>query len=140
MASTSLYHSGHLFVAAMRILEYRHHRPPAIEEVAEMTGMALEQTSRICRRLVEFKVVREIESGSEIRLLLEDHLALEQLPRTAENTGLDKELEKFQAKRRQMEVKVETIKQQQEKKKKDLFAEIEKKLKHDLGGKPSSSG
>jgi len=136
MASTSLYYNGHLFVAAMRILEHRHSIPPTVEEVAAMTGMAMEQAGRICRRLIELGIVREIESGSEMRLLLEDHLALEQLPRTTENTGLDKELEKFQAKRRQMDARIENIKQEREKKKQALFAEIEKKLKKDLSGKP----
>jgi len=134
--STSLYHSGHLFVAAMRVLEHRHNRPPTVEEVAEMTGMAMEQAGRICRRLIEIRAVREVESGIKTRLLIDDHLALEQLPRAAENTGLDKELEKFQAKRRQIDARIENIKQERDKKKQALFAEIEKKLKQDLSGKP----
>ncbi len=136
MGRINLYQSGHLFVAAMRILEYRHKAPPTVQQVASMLGMGPEQAGRICRKLVETGIVREIESGSQIRLLIQDHLELEGLPRETENTGLDKELQKFQAKRRQMDARIETIKQEREKKKKALFAEVEKKLKQDLSNKP----
>ncbi len=132
MTGISLYQSGHLFVAAIRVLEHLNKVPPTVEQVASMIGLALEQAGRISRRLIELGIVGEIKSGSELRLAINDHLALEQLPRTSNTAGLEKELEKFHAKRRQINTEIETLKQQQEKKKQDLFAEIEKKLKKNL--------
>ena len=41
MEAKSLYSEGHLFVAAIRILERRHSTPPDLEQVAELLSFPL---------------------------------------------------------------------------------------------------
>ena len=45
---------------------------------------------------------------------------------------MDEALKQFKAEKNKIALKVESIKEQQAKKQKDLFSEIEKKLKKDL--------
>ena len=67
------------------------------------------------------------------RWTVAEHLKLEALPRESkEPTQLDHALQKFQAEKNKMAQKIEAIKEQQALKKKDLFAEIEKKIKKDI--------
>ncbi len=132
MGSKSLYFEGHLFVAAIRILEHQNGAPPALAQIAKMLGVSSEQTGLISRRLCEAGIVDQVEGAYDNRWIVSDHLKLEGLPRDAEASQLDSALKKFQSERNQMTQKIESIKQQQAQKQKDLFADIEKKLKKDL--------
>ena len=132
MESKSLYIEGHLFVAAIRILEYQHGAPPALEQVAAMLRLSNEQTGMLSRRLHEAGIIEPVKKAFADRLTVADHLRLEDLPREVEASQLDSALQKFQAERNKMTEKVESIKEQQERKRKELFADIEKKLKKDL--------
>jgi hypothetical protein len=128
----SMYQEGHLFVAAVRILENRHGSPPTLEQIAQFLTLSGEQAGLISRRLHEAGIVEQVEGAYGERWGVLDHLKLEELARTVETTELDNALKKFQAERQKLAQKVESIKEQQAKKKKDLFADIEKKLKMDL--------
>ena len=64
--------------------------------------------------------------------MIADHLKLEELPRDIEVKQLDSALKKFQSERNKIAQKIESIKEQQAQKRKDLFAGLEKKLKKDL--------
>jgi len=133
MESKSLYHEGHLFVAALRILERRHGAPPALDQISELLQFSAEQTGLISRRLRDAGIVAQVEGAFEDRWVVGDHLQLEQLPREVEVSELDNALKKFQSERNKLASKVESIKEQQAQKKKELFAGLEKKLKKDLG-------
>ena len=61
-----------------------------------------------------------------------NHLAIEDLPRDTEESRLEQELKKFRKGKDVMKEKVASIKAQQDQKKHDLFAEIEKKLKQKM--------
>ncbi len=127
----SLYHDGHLFVAAIRILENRNGSPPTLDQIAQLLSISTEQTGLISRRLSDSGIIEQVEGAFGERWGVLNHLKLEELPRVTDATELDSALKKFQAERQKLAQKVESIKEQQAKKKKDLFADIEKKLKMD---------
>lgn len=132
MESKSLYAEGHLLVAAIRILEHQLGAPPALAQIAGTLGISKEQTGLVIRRLHDAGVVAQVEGAFDDRWVVADHLKLEALPRDVEATQLDSALKKFQAERGKMAQKIESIKEQQARKQKELFAGIEKKLKKDL--------
>jgi hypothetical protein len=132
MESKSLYMEGHLFVAAVRILEHRHKSPPALDQIAAILGFSPEQAGLISRRLEHNGIIELVESAHGDRWAVADHMQLEALPRESDSSQLDDELKKFQAKRDKISKKVEDFKEQQAQKQKDLFSELQKQLKKEL--------
>jgi hypothetical protein len=135
MEGKNQYQEGHLVVAAIRILEHIHGAPPALDQVAAMLKFSPEQTGWLARRLQEAGIIRVVESAFGDRWGVEDHLKLEELPRTAESSQMDQALKQFKADREKIAQKVESFKEQQAQKQRELFSEIEKKLKKDLAKK-----
>lgn len=132
MPETTAYHDGHLVVAAIRLHDHQHDAPPSLEEICNQLGFSPEKGGGLIRRLEKMEIVRPVESAYGQRYAIGDHLRLEELPREAETSKLDEEIRRFKSERGKMEEKVESIKSQQAQKQKDLFAEIEKKLKKNL--------
>lgn len=132
MESKSLYAQGHLFVAAIRVLEHQRQAPPALDQISKMLGFSAEQTGLLSRRLQQQGIIELVESAYGDRWAVADHEKLETLSRESESSQLDNELKKFQAERNKIAQKVEHFKEQQAKKQKDLFSELQKKLKKDL--------
>lgn len=135
MESKNLYSDGHLLVAAIRVLEHRHQAPPALEQIAELLGFSVEQTGLVSRRMHEVGIVKIVESAYGDRWVVDEHLKLEELPKDAQTSQLDDELKQYQAEKDKLAQKVATIKAQQAQKQKDLFADLEKKLKKGMGEK-----
>jgi DNA-binding Lrp family transcriptional regulator len=133
--SKNQYQEGHLFVAAIRILEHQNGTPPAINEIAGLLNFSAEQTGLISRRLVDAGIIKIVESAFGDRWGIEDHLKIESLPKKAATSQIDDALKQFKAEKSKMAQKIEAIKEEQAKKQKDLFSEIEKKFKKDLGKK-----
>jgi len=131
-----LYTGAHLVVAAIRVSEYQNGSPASIENVCRMLSFSLEQGYYICRRLAEMEIVGMVEGAYGTKLFLKDHLKLEEIPKGQVESKIEKELQKFQSSRKQISKKIESIKTEQAKKKQDLFAELEQKLKKNL--KPES--
>jgi hypothetical protein len=100
-----------------------------------MLKFSPEQTGWLARRLQEAGIIRVVESAFGDRWGVEDHLKLEELPRTAESSQMDQALKQFKADREKIAQKVESFKEQQAQKQRELFSEIEKKLKKDLAKK-----
>lgn len=134
MKTRDPYTEGHVFVAAVRICEHRDDTPPSLQQIAELAGFAKDQASLLSRRLEEKGIIRTVDSAFGIRWAVADHLALEDLPRSNQPSQLDQALQTFQKEKGKMAQKIESIQAQQARKKKDLFADIEKKLKKDLPG------
>ena len=67
--------------------------------------------------------------GRGIRLTVLDHTRIEEIPRGVSETLLDKELKNFQIARKGFTQKIESFQAAQAEKKKQMFAELEKKLK-----------
>lgn len=132
MESTKTYQDGHLFVAAVRILEHQKATPPLVEDVCGLLSFSLEHGHFLLNKLEELGIVEVVAGGYGKRVFIKNHLALEGIPRQGQESRLDEALKTFQSARKGYEKKVATIKADQEKKKQNLFADLEKKLKQDL--------
>ncbi|MGD2098539.1 MAG: hypothetical protein PVG35_13220 [Desulfobacterales bacterium] len=130
-----LYLVAHLFVAAIRVCEHQMSSPPTIDDLSKTLAMSLERSNYVCRKLKELGVIDSVEGSYGNRLFVRDHLKIENIPRDADGTQLDAELQKFKESQKALADKIETFQAQQAKKKKDLFAEMEKKLKQKLDKK-----
>ena len=132
MKTNDLYTTAHLFVAAVRVLDHQEGAPPSLAAVCRLLDYSDEKGSYLLNRLKELAIVDTVKSGFEDRLVVGDHLAIENLPRNTEESRLEQELKKFKQGKDVMQDKVASIKAQQAQKKQDLFAEIEKKLKQKM--------
>ena len=129
MQIIDFYSTSHLFVAAIRVLQHQKNTPPSIEAVSETLSFSLEQGSFIARELQGRGIIDVVEGSFGTRLFIKDHLALEEIPKDARGSRLEDELKRFQDTKIDHDNKVATIHSKQAKKQKDLFAELEKKLK-----------
>lgn len=128
------YTEAHLFVAAVRILQHRQHSPPAVEEVGEMLGISVELAHAIRRRLTDLGIIQSLTDPFTTKVSVADHLAIEKLPKEErEENVLARELEKFQASKKDMDKKVADIQAELERKKKAMFADVEKMFKKEAG-------
>ncbi|KAB2928001.1 MAG: hypothetical protein F9K24_22305 [Leptonema illini] len=126
------YTEAHLFVAAVRILQHRQHSPPAVEEVGEMLGISVELAHAIRRRLTDLGILQSLTDPFTTKVSVADHLAIEKLPKVErEENALARELEKFHASKKDMDKKVADIQAELERKKKAMFADVEKMFKKD---------
>jgi len=132
MTKFSLYDQGHLFVAAIRILAHQRKTAPVLADVCRMLGLTEEAAGLICRRLASAGVIETVTAAYDGRLVILDHLKLEQLPKTDQQPALQDEIEQFCSRREQLKDKVEAMRAQQKEKRKDLFADIENKLRKQL--------
>jgi hypothetical protein len=132
MKHLDMYQKAHLLAAAIRILEYRHTSPPAIEAVCRFLEISTEEGGLWVRKFEEAGILESVESAQGIRLSIRDHLKIEEIPRGVSETLLDKELKNFQNARKGLTQKVESFQAAQAEKKKQMFAELEKKLKTGL--------
>jgi hypothetical protein len=82
--------------------------------------------------LEELDIIEAVEGSFGARLFVRDHLKIEDIPRGESEHNFEDELKKFQDNRKAFSQKIETFQAEQKKKKKDLFAEMEKKLKNEL--------
>ena len=135
MNRLNLYQKAHLLVAAIRILEYQRHSPPAIESVCQLLDISIEEAGLVLRKLSETGIVESVESSQGFRLYIRDHLKIESLSRELSETYLDKELKNFQTSRKGFTQKIENFQAAQAEKKKQMFADLEKKLKSGLDKK-----
>ena len=131
MAAHSIddYTLAHLITAAIRILERQNATPPSVEQICETLSFSVEQGHRLCNRFKALGII-DITSGAfGTRLFIVDHLKIEEIPRGESGSSMEAELRKFQNSQKGLEKKVETIRTEQKKKKKDLFADIEKQFR-----------
>ncbi|OEU72415.1 MAG: hypothetical protein BA864_10205 [Desulfuromonadales bacterium C00003093] len=135
MQNIDFYSNAHLIVAAIRVLERRNSTPPSIEEVCRTISFSLEQGNLICKKLNEMGIIEVVEGAYGTRLFIKNHLAIEEIPRETKGSDLEKELKKFQNTRTNYAKKIESFQTEQAKKQKNLFAELEKRLKDSLDKK-----
>ena len=126
------YSQAHLIVAAIRVFEHKNSRPPTIGDLCQTIDFSIEKGNFICRKLEELDIVEAVEGSYGARLFVRDHLKIEDIPRGESESNFEEELKKFQDNRKALSQKIETFQAEQKQKKKDLFAEMEKKLKSEL--------
>lgn len=130
-----LYSQAHLMVAAIRVFEHINSRPPTIDDLCGMINFSVEKGNFICRKLEELDVIEAVEGTYGTRLFVRDHIKIEDIPRGETENNFEDELKKFQQNQKAISQKVENFQAKQKQKKKDLFAEMEKKLKSELDKK-----
>lgn len=131
-ANQNLYHDAHLVVAAIRVLEHQHQAPPTLETVCAILSYPLEKGNRICLKLHEMGVLRLVEGGYGVRLFIQDHLKLEDLPRETAGPSLEDVLKDFRRTRQENARTLDALKAEQQKLKQGRVSEIEKKLREEL--------
>jgi len=127
-----LYSEAHLLVAAIRLHEHAQARPATLEDACRMLGFSTEHAGIIRRRLVELGALESVQGSFGERLFIRDHLKIEEIPRGEIGRRLEDEVKKFQDLQRNFTQKIETLQAEQAGKKKNLFAEMEKKLKEEI--------
>ena len=132
MQGKDFYSEAHLVVAAIRILEHQNSASPSIDEVCRTISFSLEQGNFVCRKLKEINIIEIVEGAFGTKLFIKNHLLLEEIPQGATEDNLEKELKKFQSAKKDHMQKIKLFQTEQKEKKKNLFAELEKKLKKDL--------
>ena len=130
--SENLYSSAHLFVSAIRVFEHQNNTPASVEDISRILKFSVERSHYLVRKLKELGIIDEIEGSYGIRLFIRDHLKIEDIPREDDGGKLEAELKKFKESQKELSHKIETIQAKQAEKKKNLFAEMEKKLKQEL--------
>jgi len=125
-----LYTKAHLVVAAIRILEHKDAVSSSIEKVCQMISFSLEHGNLICKKLGKMGIIEIVEGSYETRLFVKNHLKIEEIPRGAGESKLEEELKKFQSNKKGLSKKIELFQAEQAEKQKNLFAELEKKLKN----------
>ncbi len=84
---------------------------------------------------MEMGIVDSVEASFGNRLFIRDHLKIEEISREDDESKLEEDLKKFQESQKGLSQKIENIQAKQAQKRKDLFAEMEKKLKQELDKK-----
>jgi len=133
---TDFYAEAHLVVAAIRVHEHVHSRPAMLDDVCRLIGFSSEHAGIISRRLEDMGIIEAVQGSFGSRLFVRDHLKLEDIPRGEFGRKLQDEVKKFQDTQRSFTQKIESLQAEQAGKKKNLFAEMEKKLKAELDKKP----
>jgi hypothetical protein len=127
------YTEAHLFVAAVRVLQHLHHSAPPVEDVCSMLNISVESGLAVCRKQKQLGIIEMIDDPFSTRLAVANHLEIENLPREIKDAGgLARDIERFMAKKKNMDQKVEDIQAALKKKKQELFRDIEGKMKQKM--------
>lgn len=129
------YNEAHLLVAAIRIFEHLNSRPPSIEELCRSINFSIERGNFTCRKLEDIGIIAAVEGSYGARWYVADHLKIEDIPRGEPQSKMEDELKKFQDTQKAFSQKIKTLQAEQKQKKKDLFADMEKKLKEEIDKK-----
>ena len=130
MKEIDLYTKAHLVVAAIRILERQDSVSSSIEKVCQMISFSLEHGNLICKKLDEMGIIEIVKGAYGTRLFIKNHLKIEEIPRGAGESKLEEELKKFQSSKKGLSKKIELFQAKQAEKQKNLFTQLEKKLKN----------
>lgn len=138
MQNNDFYTTTHLIVAAIRLLEHQNSANPSVEDVCGALSLSVEQGYLICNKLHEIEIIEMVKKEETLatRLFIRDHLKIEEIPRGEKGTSLQEEIEKFQNTKKEFEQKIEAFQAEKAERQKNLFAEIENKLKKNAEGKP----
>lgn len=132
MESKTFYAKAHLFVAAVRLLEYKEASPPSLHRICNFLSISLEEGNRLCRKLKDLSAIDIIEKGDEARIFIIDHKKLEEIPVQEDISKIESELMKFKKTKEDQKKKIEMIQAEQAEKKKKLHEDLEKILKKQL--------
>lgn len=135
-----LYSEAHLFVAAIRVISHLKKIPPTLEQVCQHISISLEHGGYILRRLEKEAIVEPVRQPHGDRLFVRDHLNIEQFKDREAPSDLDKALSEFKSEKQSLSKKIDSIRADQDKKKKDLFAMLNDQLKASQSQTPQNNG
>lgn len=130
--NNNFYTMAHLVVAAIRLHEHRHARPPAMEHICEALSISLEEGNRLSLKLKDIDIIEMMEKPGDVRLFVKDHIKIETIPDQAESTSMQSALEEFKKSRTEEIDKIKSIQSSYADKKKKLHEELEQQLKNSL--------
>ena len=125
------YNEAHIFVAAIRIFEHLNSRPPSVDELCRTINFSIERGNFISRKLEALDILEAVRGSYGARLYVSDHLRIEDIPRGEPGSKMEDEVKKFQDSQKAFSQKMETLQAEQKQKRKDRFADMEKKLKEE---------
>ena len=124
-----LYQTAHVFVSAIRVLEYTQQAPPGMQAVCELMQISLEQGHFLSAQLKDMGVCDLLTGASGDRLFIKDHLELEKIPQGPQDNKMAAAIKQFQDSREGLSQKIKELQSKKAEQKKSLFAELEMKLK-----------
>lgn len=129
MQDLDLYSKAHLVVAAIRILEYRKKEAPSVDALCEIIDLPSEQGHLVCKKFHDMEIIEIVTGPFDERLFIRNHLKIEEIPKEDREARLKDEIEKFQNTRKDFKSKIDLFQADKAERRKNMFAEIEKKLK-----------
>ena len=135
MDESTLYSDAHMIVASIRVLTHRNLAPPSIENISEALAFSSEKSNFLCKQLKAMGIIDVVEGAFGTRLFVQDHLKIEDIPKDKKEDKLGEELKKFKDSRKNFSKKIESFQAEKAKKQKDLFAELDKRLKKESNKK-----
>ncbi len=131
----SLYEEAQILLAGVRLFRHREKRFPTLKDLSDMIGFSMESVHHLCNRLEAIGAVERIRGAFEDRVCLKDPLQAESLREADEGPSVAEDLRKWEKEKRERVREVERLFSDEARgeKKKDLFAEIEERLRK--GGK-----
>ena len=106
--------------------------PPSIASVCRLLDYSDEKGSYLLNRFKEQGIVDTVKSGFNDRIVVGNHLAIEDLPRDTRREPPGAGVKEIQKRQRRHEREGGVHQGPAGQKKQDLFAEIEKKLKQKM--------
>lgn len=100
---------AHLLVAAVRVLEHQHQRPPSVDELAELLRFSREFTGHLVRALEPLGIVHAIKSPFDVRVEVRDHLKIETLPAEDSGPGFKDEVDEFHRQFQEKQKKLQNL-------------------------------
>lgn len=129
----NLYQKGHLLLAGIRIFEFNNEYAPDIEDLWRIfEGVSREDLEFVVRRLEGMGIVTVASSAGSRRIFIRDHLKLEELKEMDKGPSMEDEVARFKEQQSKIGDKVTKMQAEQKNRKKDLYADMEQKLKEEI--------
>ena len=125
----TLYQKGHLVAAAVRLHSHLHGTPPTPEQIGELLKMNREQVHFLVNKLAEIGAVLVAEGSFGVRVMLAEHLKLEELEGHDLTPSIEDEVAAFKAAQNQRNEQLQKLFD------KDHVDEEKKKLQDALAAK-----
>ncbi len=125
----SLYYQGHVIAAAIRLFIHTKGIQPSISALSEMTSYSKESLYFVCSRLEKEGILEVVKGAFEEKIYLKDHSRLEDLQKETNRVDLREDIERLHDESIRRRKEIEGMRESEAEKKKDLFSELEKKLK-----------
>lgn len=129
----TLYQKGHLLLSGIRIFEFNNEYAPGIEDLWHMfESISREDLEFVVRRMENMGVVNVVGAAGSHRIFIGDHLKLEELKEEDKGPSMENEVAKFKEQQSKIGEKVTQMQAEQKNRKKDLYADMEQKLKAEI--------